>query len=186
MERNMTIAMSYVLCKAVSSGIDLLCVLLDQAVKQQWNQFASCIIKPAYGHLVTTPEMVKLRNALETKCWWLPVAGRFLRSWMPLSHKKSSAFCGTGYLLTFAEQPETDLKLKPCPFHNFAYSIFISVLALNFRTLLGFSSGLLLSAFPNNISYMFVTATMRATCSNSLIILYFITVITFRGVKNYF
>jgi len=63
----------------------------------------------------------------------------------------------------FAQEPETDLKLKPYPFHNFAFSIFIFVLALSFRTLLGLSSGLLLSAFPNNIANMFVTVTMRAT-----------------------
>jgi len=67
MQRNMTIDTSSVLCKAVSSGSELLCVLLDQAMKQQLNQIASCIIKPAYGHLVTKQEMVKLENAVEMK-----------------------------------------------------------------------------------------------------------------------
>jgi hypothetical protein len=119
------------------------------------------------------------------KCLWLPGAGLFLRSWLSLNHKKSSSFCGTGNLLTFAQQPETDLKLKPYPFHNLAVSIFISVLALSFRTLLGLSSGLLISAFPNNISYVFVTATMRATCPNPLIILYLITIRKLKVVKNY-
>ena len=103
---------------------------------------------------------------------------------LSINHKKSSAFCGTGNLLAFAQQPEADLKLKPYPFHNFAFSVFVSVLAVSFGTLQGLSSGLLLSAFPYNISYVFVTATMRATGPNPLIP-YLVTIIKFRGLRNY-
>jgi hypothetical protein len=127
--------------------------------------------------------MVNLKNSVETKMFVITRSRSILKK-LSINHKKSSAFCGTGNLLTFAQQPEADLKLKPYPFHNFAFSIFISALAVSFRTLQGLSSGLLLSAFQNNISYVFVTATIRATCPNSLIP-YLITIIKFRGVKNY-
>jgi hypothetical protein len=62
-----------------------------------------------------------------------------------------------------AQEPETDLKLKPYPFHNFAFFIFTSLLAVSFRALLGLSSGPSLSAFANNIVHVFVISTVRAT-----------------------
>ena len=46
--------------KAISYGSNVLSILLNQEMKQEWTQIASCIRKPVYGHLVATPGMVKL------------------------------------------------------------------------------------------------------------------------------